>query len=234
MEAFSSAVLESRSSSRIDGLSKRSRRQLQGRDLVPGHRSWNHRAIGVRLRCRSYSSLCCWHSLMVCRAVSRQTEPQERALGEERRCKWLKHLFSLKLGTQHVSQIRPQGSPSVGDPRSWHPTTLPRSLAPIGVRGTPAAGGRSFPHPFAAGRAPVTSGHLRCLPAHIDKHPVPGIDLLYLLLPRFAPPLVFRGVPGPARRDSIQRHAHPARSNRHARCILTCTPLGFDALKRAA
>ena len=92
---------------------------------------------------------------------------------------------------QHLSQIRPQDI-SVGGRLHDHGSQQPiLAHRPLQGQGAPVAGGRSFPHPFPAGRATVAPGHLRRLAALIDKHPVPRIDLLYLLLRCLAPPPFF-------------------------------------------
>ena len=103
-------------------------------------------------------------------------------------------LARLQPGTQHLFQVS-QKDISVGGRLHGHGRQ--QSLCahrPQQRQRAPVAGRRSFPHPFPARRATVAPGHLRGRAALIHKHPQPGIDRLYLLLPRLAALPVFRRV----------------------------------------
>ncbi len=94
-----------------------------------------------------------------------------------------------------VPNTPPGTSPSVGDSAIMvadNPSS-PIATSRVTVLQWPG-GGRSLPHRFPGGRATVAPGHLRRLAALINKHPVPGIALVYLLLPCLGPPPVFRRV----------------------------------------
>src|SRR3989337_1795119 len=100
----------------------------------------------------------------------------------------------LQPGTQHLFQVSQKDIP-VGGRLHGHGGQQPlRAHRSQQGQCAPVASGRSFPDSFPARRATVAPGHLRGRAALIHKHPQPGIDRLYLLLPCLAALPVFRRV----------------------------------------